>query len=116
MKITFFLNWMGVVSNHWYEKNNIPYTETTRYNNILGEDLTSKVWNVYYSLGRIDIHGVPDEPFGLEYGVSIMEAESWGKLGDYLSKLKLDYLPKKQELFDMFEKETGYKIKWFKYK
>ena len=113
MKITFFLNWMGVMSNHWYEDNNISYTEETRYNSILGKEITTKRWKTHYSIGRIDIHGVPDEPYGISYGVPLMKDTSWGKLGIYLGSLELDYLPTVEDLFSMFEESTQHKIEWF---
>ena len=113
MKITFFLNQMGVYSTKWYEENNIPYKEFTRFNRILGKDVTLREWDTHYALGRIDIHGVHEEPYGLEYGVGVMEQESWIVLGNYLSRLTLDYLPTKDELFLMFEEDTKHKIRWF---
>lgn len=113
-KITFFLNTMGVYSLGWYEKNNIPFVWSRMPSRFAeGGWLERKVYKTQYYIGRIDIRGVPDEPYGLEYGVGVMEAESWGVLQGYLSKLKLDNLPTKEELFGMFEEDTGHKIKWF---
>ena len=114
MKITFFLNMMGVASLKWYENNNIPYICICEPNRFAKDGwIERKKYDKTYYCGRIDVHGVPDEPYGLEYGVDVMEGKSWGKLQNYLSKLKLDYLPTKQELLEMFEKETNHKIKWF---
>ena len=104
---------MGVYSIAWYEDNKIPYTTYSRYNSILGKEIEIKRYEKDYALGRIDIHGVPDEPWGLEYGVSIMDQESWCKLGDYLRKLALTELPTKQELLKRFELDTGTKINWW---
>jgi hypothetical protein len=102
--ITFFLNQMGVY-------NNIP---TTRVNRTLGKELTVKEGDKHYACGRVDIYNVPDEPCGLEYSIGIMEQESWCKFGDYLSTLKVTFLPCKQTLIDMFESATGHKIKWYR--
>ena len=111
--ITFFLNSMGPASVKWYEDNNIPYTEEVRYSKIFDKEYTYKKWHKHYSCGRIDIHGVPNEPYGLEYSVHVMERDSWELLSDYLYNLEIDYLPSKEELFTMFEEDTGYTIKWF---
>ena len=114
MEISFFLNWMGVLNMDFYKDNNIPYTEVTKYSKLLDKEYTVKQYHQTYSCGRIDIYGVPDEPFGTAYGVSPMEDESWGKLGEWLDKITLNYIPTEEELYRMFENDTGYKIKWWR--
>lgn len=115
MKYSFFLNWMGPVALSWYEDNNIPYTEETRWSDLLGEHITIKTYNPQYCSGRIDIGPKTEEnPWGLEYGVGIMEQESWYKLSKGLNEVELYKLPSRGELFRMFEEEAGHKIKWFK--
>ena len=96
----------------WYEQNNIPYIEVTKYSKLLQKEYTVKEYQPNYSCGRIDIHGVPNEPFGLEYGVEPMSDKSWGLLGEWLCGLTLDYLPTDTELYTMFEEQTGHKIEW----
>ena len=75
--------------------------------------LEYKTPNIHYYGGRIDIHH-PNFAYNNEYGVDIMEGESWGLLSDWLDDLSLDELPTKDELFQMFEEQTGHKIKYFK--
>jgi len=82
MKISFFFNWMRVSDINNYTHNIIHYIEVTKYAVLIDIASTVKQYQQTYSCGRIDIHGVPDEPFGTAYGVSPMEDESWGKLGE----------------------------------
>jgi hypothetical protein len=110
---TFFLNFMGPISNSWYEENNIPFTTEKRYSNIQGKEVEYKEWDVHYYGGRIDIHH-PNFAYNNEYGVDVMDGESWGLLSDWLDELSLAELPTKDELFQMFEEQTGHKIKYFK--
>jgi len=112
-KYTFFLNCMGPVCYSWYEDNNIPFTEHKRYSERFNMMLEYKTPNTHYYGGRIDIHH-PNFAYNNEYGVEIMEGESWGLLSDWLDDLSLDELPTKDELFKMFEEQTGHKIKYFK--
>ena len=117
MKLTFYLNWMGPVSTVWYEDNNIPYETITRYNALTQKEITYKKYLKGYCCGRIDVFGHPEYPFNFEYGVDIMESESWYRLQDYLKELTLDYLPDTvQEIYSMFEKDTGWKIQWLEEK
>ena len=114
-KLTFFLNWMGPVSTKWYEDNKVPYRDKIIKHNVFKEHIMCREYNISYSCGRIDVYGHPDYPYNYEYSVDIMESESWYKLKDYLNDLKLDYLPDDvQEIYDMFEKDTGWKIQWWK--
>lgn len=115
MKLSFFLNWMGVVSTKWYDDMQIPFTLETKYSELLGKEITLKNYEKYYSCGRIDVHGHEEHPWGYEYGVGIMDNESWSKFGDWLHELTLDYLPDSvEEIVDMFEVDTNYTINWFK--
>lgn len=115
MKLSFSLNWMGVVSTRWYDDHNIPHTLERKYSEWLGKEITLKHYEKYYSCGRIDVYGHPEHPWNFEYGVDVMEGRSWNVLGDWLEDLVLDYLPDTvEEIYEMFEKETGHKIAWFK--
>lgn len=114
MKLSFFLNWMGVVSTKWYDDYNIPYTLETRYSKLLGKEVTLKHYHKYYCCGRIDVSGHPDHPWNYEYSVGVMDGESWDAFGEWLDNLTLDYLPDSiDDIVEMFEKETGFKINWF---
>lgn len=89
--IHYSTNWMGPVSSDWYKQRGI----TDRC-----------------CAGRIDIRGVPDEPWGLEYGLPPMLAESWGWLSDWLDDFESETLLEFDELIARFERETGHKIMW----
>ena len=105
---------MGPVSNKWYEDNNIPYTEGSFYSKIKNKTIVYKKYKTHYCCGRIDVHGIPDEPYGVEYGVDLMDNESWCHFGLWLGMLETEILYTLEELIQKFEKETNYKIKWFK--
>ena len=95
MKITYFLNWMGPPSLNWYKINNCADDES-------------------WAGGRIDIYGNPEQPFGEEYMVPIMDSSSWIKLAEWLNHYETDYLPTFEEIINTFESETGHKIRWWK--
>lgn len=115
MKLDFSLNWMGVVSTGWYDRNGIPFTTVKKFNSILNREVELKYYDKYYCCGRIDVYGHPEHPFNFEYSVDVMEGESWNLLGTWLDNLTLDYLPDNvEELYDKFESETGHKILWWK--
>ena len=111
--VTYSTNMMGVWFNTWYEKNNIPYTIIRRYSETLDREIEVKEYEKHYAGGRIDIRGVPDEPFGLEYGLPVMECESWSLFSDWLDGLETDNVLPYQEIIDRFEQETGHTIAWF---
>ena len=118
--VRYFLNWMGPVSMRWYEDNNIPYVEewqdfkSLRKYGVEAEPRMIRKYLKDYCCGRIDVSGVPDEPYGIEYGVGVMEKVSWYALGQYLNDLVTEEVLSKEELLTMFEEESGYQIQWFK--
>lgn len=85
---SYFLNWMGPISKAWCEEH--------------GD---------HWCVGRIDISGIPDEPYGIEYSVPLMHKEDWNKLARFLWDLDIDCLYTKKELFEMFESKHG-TIRW----
>ncbi|ATS94036.1 hypothetical protein P13BB106kb_p052 [Pectobacterium phage DU_PP_V] len=110
--VTYFLNWMGPVSNRWYEENNIPYTEEEKFNSILGEVVKIRTYETKYGAGRVDIHDA--SPFGSELGVPLMDMQSWNRLGHYLANLKTTDAPRNlAELVNWYEQDTGETINWF---
>lgn len=114
MKLSFFLNRMGIASSRWYEENNIPFTEVWSSIESISFSGMVKTYTTHYACGRIDVYGHPEHPFNYEYGVNIMETESWYYLSDWLGRLTLNYLPDTvEEIYEMFEKETSHKIKWW---
>lgn len=110
---TFFLNWMGVVSLKWYDRNNIPRTIETTWSDLLGKDISTTTYETYYSCGRIDVDG-GDLIWSHEISVPVMTSESWNKLGEWLHTLELDYIPMGDGIFSLYEEQTGQKIEWWK--
>lgn len=97
--ITYSTNWMGPINLNWYRKRGL-----------LEEGSVEPT--TYYSAGRIDIRGVPDEPWGLEYGVEPMHGEDWNALSDYLWDFKTEKLLPYDELIASFEEWYGARIRW----
>jgi hypothetical protein len=87
--ITYDTNWMGPINGEWIRKH-------------------GNTW----AGGRIDIRGVPDEPYGLEYGLNIMQREDWGRFTAWLDDLETQELWTLQELLDTYER-TNPPIRWF---
>ena len=88
---SYSLNWMGPINKGWCEEH-----------------------GYHWCVGRIDIRGVPDEPWGIEYSVPCMHKEDWANFGTFLRGLDngdVGVLYTKQELFEMFETLHG-KIRW----
>lgn len=119
--ITYSTNMMGPVSMAWYRERGL----TKKVREVLEEGQTiypkdlgpGDVWEyevvtTYYAGGRIDIRGVPDEPWGLEYGVAPMHGEDWNALGDYLWDLTTEELLSYNALIEQFETHYGKKIRW----
>ena len=89
--VTYSTNWMGPINQQWIEEH--------------GD---------FWSAGRIDISGVLDEPWGLEYGVAPMHTEDWNALTDWMWDLTTDHVIGYNELIAMFEEQYGKKIRWWK--
>lgn len=112
--ITYSTNFMGPISTQWYVRMGIPYTEVTEANRFAeGGTLTRKVFNKMYMGGRIDVRGT-DDPYGLEIGVPIMEAESWNELQQFLWTFTSKEVLTLQQIVQALEDETGFSIVWFK--
>lgn len=97
--ITYSTNWMGPINLNWY-----------RERGLLEEGSVEPT--TYYSGGRIDIHGVPDNLWGIEYGVAPMHGEDWNALSDYLLNLTTPKLLLYNELIEQFETHYGKSIRW----
>ena len=87
--ITYSTNWMGPINQQWIEEH-------------------GNQW----SAGRIDIYGVPNEPFPLEYGLAPMHSEDWNKLSNFLDNFGSELLLSYDELIETYEEHTGTKIRW----
>ena len=87
--VSYSTNWMGPINQKWIEEH--------------GD---------YWSAGRIDIRGVTDEPWGLEYGLAPMHTEDWNALGDFLWDFESEELIPYDDLIKLFEENYGKKIRW----
>ena len=113
--VIYFLNWMGPVSLRWYEENEVPYTEKVIKSQITKDkEIIVKEYAPQYGCGRIDVDGIEDEPYGVEYSVGVMEMESWSTLANWLDELHTEKPLSKEEIFERFKAETGHEIRWFK--
>jgi hypothetical protein len=119
--ISYSTNWMGPISMDWFrdrgltEKKTRVVTEDSvlvEMGRKVGDVLEYDEITTHYCGGRIDIHGVPDEPWGLEYGLPIMHGEDWNALGDYLRDLTTEELLPYDTLIEQFETQYGKKIRW----
>lgn len=88
--VCYFLNYMGPINKFWIIEN--------------GD---------YWACGRIDVSGVPNEFFGLEYNVPIMHFDDWRKLASWLNDYDTEELTSFQDLISAYEKENA-PIRWFK--
>ena len=90
--ITYDTNWMGPIYTQWFEERGLDYN--------------------WYG-GRIDIRGTED-PYGMEYGLDVMDGQSWRKLTDWLDDFSSEELLTYDELINIFETENNFKINWYK--
>lgn len=88
MSISYSTNWMGPLNLSWVKEN-------------------GDCW----AMGRIDIRGVKDEPFGLEYGLGPMHVEDWNTFSDYLDTKLTRRLYSFEELIADYEKKNP-PIRW----
>jgi len=119
--ITYSTNWMGPISMDWFRERGLTEKKTrvvtedsvlVEMGRKVGDVLEYDEVTTYYSGGRIDIRGVPDEPWGLEYGVAPMHGEDWNALSDYLWDLTTEELLPYDILIEQFETHYGKKIRW----
>lgn len=110
--ITYSTNWMGPVSNGWYDARQIPFVLKKAV--WKGNNYEYKEYLEEYSCGRIDIYGLdPEEYWGgkHEYGLAPMRTEDWEELSEWLYDLESEELLSYEELISNFEKKNG-KIRW----
>ena len=119
--ITYSTNWMGPINLNWYRERGLTEKKTrvvtedsvlVEMGRKVGDVLEYDEVTTYYSGGRIDIRGVPDEPWGLEYGVVPMHGEDWNALSDYLWDLTTEELLPYDTLIEQFETHYGKRIRW----
>lgn len=111
--IHYSTNWMGPVSNGWYDARQIP-SVLKKAVGWKGNTYEYKEYLEKYSCGRIDIYGLdPEEYWGgkHEYSLAPMRTEDWEELSEWLYDLESEELLSYGELIGNFEKKNG-KIRW----
>lgn len=121
MSVTYSTNFMGPITTHWYRDRGL----THKVSEVLEEGRIvypkglgpGDVWEydevtVHYAGGRIDIYGVPDEHYPLEYGLGVMHGEDWNALSDWLDEFESEEQVPYDELIALFEKDYGKQIRW----
>jgi len=121
MAITYSTNMMGPYFMDWYHKRGLVRlvertVDSEFVADLRGLKMGDHYWieeiTTHYAGGRIDIYGVPNEPFPLEYGVALMHADDWYALGAFLDTLETEKLWTYEELINTFEEYCGRKIRW----
>ena len=111
---------MGPVSLDWYRQRGLTQVEhkTATEDSMLynhSESYTSETITTYYSCGRIDVHGVPDEPYGDEIGVPPMLTSDWHAFGNWLDDVQTMSVWTLADLVTAYEHQTNNKITWDTY-
>ena len=111
-KVSYSLNWMGPISNKWYEDHKIPvkYTIDTT-NKKTGEPVKYKIYEENYSAGRIVIQDGSQYP--KEICVPPMRSSCWLKLGEWLIYYQTDEPKGLGTILKHFEENTGCQIVWY---
>lgn len=102
---------------NWYRDRGLTRTETKvgehdcmLYN--AGEAFTSETIIMQYSCGRIDVRGIPGEPYGDEIGVPPMLSTDWAMFGRWLDSVQTVSVWTLQDLVTAYEHQTNCKITW----
>lgn len=111
---------MGPASLDWYRARGLTQTEkrvatqdTMFYN--VGDAYETETITTSYSCGRIDVRGVPDEPYGLEIGVPPMLTSDWQRFGRWLDDTQTMSVWSLDNLVAAYEYQTGNRIIWDPY-
>lgn len=91
MTIEYSVNIMGPVSIDWFEKRD-----------------TTESWVG----GRIDIYGVPDEHYPIDYSLPIMHGDSLALFDNWLCTYTTEELVSFEKIVSDFENDTGHTIRW----
>jgi hypothetical protein len=78
---------------NWYRDRGLTQkqTKTATENSMfttMGEQFTSESITTHYSCGRIDVHNVPDEPYGDEINVPPMLSTDWAMFSNWLDTVE----------------------------
>ena len=110
---------MGPVSINWYRDRGLTRTEHHVGENdcmlySAGEAFTTETITTHYSCGRIDVHNVPNEPYGDEIGVPPMLSTDWALFGNWLETVKTMSVWTLEDLVTAYEQHNP-KITWAEY-
>jgi len=86
-------------------------TENTMFYSI-GETYTTEGVTASYSAGRIDVRGIPDEPYGDEIGVPPMLSTDWRLFSNWLDDVQTVSMWTLKDLVKAYENQTNTKITW----
>ena len=104
---------------NWYRDRGLTRTETKVGDNDCmlykaGEAFTTETITTNYSAGRIDVRGIPDEPYGDEIGVPPMLSSDWRAFGDWLWDVQTMSVWTLADLVTAYEQNNP-KITWDTY-
>jgi hypothetical protein len=109
---------MGPVSLDWYRTRGLTQVEhhISDHDCMLykaGDAFTAESITTHYSCGRIDVRGIPDEPYGDEIGVPPMLSTDWRLFGNWLADVQTMSIWSLQDLVTAYEQNNP-KITWMK--
>tara|TARA_B110000037_G_C16994081_1_gene454359 strand:- start:496 stop:906 length:411 start_codon:yes stop_codon:yes gene_type:complete len=116
--ISYSTNMMGPWHTSWYVERGLTRKATRVVTTDVikgyspGDVIEYDEITTHYAGGRIDIRGVPNEPWGLEYSLAVMHGEDWNALGDFLDRLSGEKVVPYESLIMLFEAQYGRKIRW----
>jgi hypothetical protein len=76
-----------------------------------GEAFTSETITTHYSCGRIDVRGIPGEPYGDEISVPPMLSTDWRAFGNWLDDVQTMSIWTLEDLVTAYEQHNP-KITW----
>ena len=110
---------MGPVSLNWYRQRGLTQTKHHVGENDCmlykaGEAFTSETITTQYSCGRIDVRGVPDEPYGDEINVPPMLSTDWRLFSNWLDGVETMSVWSLKDLTTAYERDNP-QITWDTY-
>ena len=110
---------MGPVSLGWYRTRGLTQkqTKTAVENSMfysIGETYTTEGITTSYSCGRIDVHNVPNEPYGDEINVPPMLSTDWALFSNWLDGVQTASVWSLKDLVTAYEQHNP-KITWDTY-
>jgi hypothetical protein len=107
---------MGPVSLDWYRTRGLTRVEhkvatedSMLYNH--SEHYTSETITTHYSCGRIDVRGIPGEPYGDEISVPPMLSSDWRLFSNWLDDVQTMSVWTLDNLVDAYQQHNP-KITW----